>query len=207
MTEFTEESYIDTLITFIRASQQITGVRRFCNPLLGLGPYDRHSHGIPPLYFDGDRLREEIEVDITLDHMKLLASMRACHWLPKERPAFDPKRVFNDHRDAVVGAYVAINGDTEIHDDGEIDLSKADERKYRRLYEETVAVLQVLVREAEVTPGIYLDSFFGGFKRLGDAEPYSRIKAIFTKRQETFPRAEYIEAITARSASRESYDD
>ncbi|MCZ7861532.1 hypothetical protein O9X98_08980 [Agrobacterium salinitolerans] len=199
MSEFKEDSYIDTLVAFIKASGIDTGPRRFRNPLIGMGPYDRRSHGIPPIYFDGDKLREEIEVDITPDHLKLLAHMTACDWQPSDRPSFDPKRVFNDHRDAAIGAYAALTGDDEGDEEDGIVLSEEDERRYARLHQEMAAVLQVHVREADVEPGIYMNSLFGGFRKVGDADGYTKLRDLFVKRDWFLSRKEYASIIRTRA--------
>lgn len=200
MTELLDDGYMDAIITFYKASigqlEKVIGKHSFKNPLVGLPPYDRYSHGIPPIYFDGDQVREEIEIDITLDHLKLIMKMSACDWAKPERPAFDPKRVFNDHRDAIVGAYVALTGDEERADeDGDFNLSREETEHYKRLWLETAPALQVIVRHAPVEPGIYMDSFFSGFKRIGGCDDYDACRELFEKRGLQISRKEYIELV------------
>lgn len=206
MNELKDDGYMDALITFFRASTELLGKHTFKNPLIGLPPYDRHSHGIPPIYFDGDRLKEDIEIDITWDHLKLLMHMGACDWTPPERPAFDPKRVFNGHRDAVVGAYVALNDEDRADEGGDFKLSDEEIARYKKLYLETAPALQVIVRNAVVEPGIYLDSFFSGFKRLGGCEDYDECRKLYEELADRtgkrFSRKKYIEIVN-RSAERE----
>ncbi len=129
--------------------------------------------------------------------------MRECDWVSPERPAFDPKRVFNDHRDAALGAYVAINGEPENDDDGYPHISKADQDKYKRMYHDMAAVLQIVVREANVMPGIYGSSFFGDFKRLGNADDYTSTRELVEEiTGKPYSRKRYLEA-SRRSAERD----
>jgi hypothetical protein len=205
MTELLEDGYMDALITFYKASidkiENLVGRHSFKNPLLGLPPYDRYSHGIPPIYLDGDDVKEDIEVDVTLDHLKLIMHMRACDWTKPARPSFDPKRVFNDHRSAVVGAYVALTGEeARADEDGDFRLSSEETDRFKRLWLETAPVLQVIVRHAEVKAGIYLSSFFGGFKRLGDCDDYSHCREPYQKLVgKPLSRREYLAILRARS--------
>lgn len=214
MAELLEDGYMDTLLTFIRASGIDRGPRKFRNPLLGLPPYDRRSHGIPPFYFDGEKLKDEIEIDITVDHLKLILAMRDCDWTKPDRPAFDPKRVFNDHRDAAEGAREVlapkkrdeetpdeeVDWDAEVEEEDEDDLTPEDREKYTRLWRETAAVLQVIVREAEVEPGVYVTSLFGGFKKLADTSDFALCRKLHERMGEgKLSRKTYVEMVRKAS--------
>jgi hypothetical protein len=209
MAELIDDGYMDAIITFCKASirnlEKVIGKHSFKNPLIGLPPFDRHSHGVPPIYFDGDQMKDVIEIDITLNHLNLIKNMTVCDWAKPNRPAFDPKRVFNDHRDATVSAYVALNGEGKRTDEhGEVKLSRKEKDRYKRLWLETAPALQVIVRQAEVEPGIYVESFFSGFRRIGSCDDYTNCRVPFKKLTgKKLSRKEYIEIVNTRAKANE----
>lgn len=80
-----------------------------------------------------------------------------------------------------MGAYVVIHGERaydEDADEDEDEPNRDDLKKYRQLHYETVAVLQVLVREADVKLGVYQERFLSGLEYafdLDDFEFYTKI--------------------------------
>lgn len=192
MIELLEDGYADHLDAFMRACSIETGRRSFPNPMIGMPPYSRYDHGIPPGYFVGDRLKETIEIDVTERHLVLLANLSIDLESQPERPRFNPKRVFNDYRDPVMGAYVAINGRPE---NSGFSLSEEQHAEYAALYEETAAALQVLLREATVEPGIYLSNLVTGFRKVRGSRDYDRFRELSAEFGQRASRAEYLDGL------------
>lgn len=196
MIDIDQADYGKLLYAFIQASNLKLGVRRFENPLIGLAPYNRHSHGVPSMYFDGDEMKKEIEIDVTEAHLKLLRAMSLEHEHPKHLPRFEPKRVYNGFLDAAVGAYMVIN-DVNSDEDEEIaeGLQLEELKPYEKLHLETTAALQVLVREAAVEPGFYQDRLLHGFEYLRDLSDYDIYKSRMQKTGLPASRQGYIDAV------------
>jgi len=203
MNDIAQEDYGNLLFAFVQASTLKPGVRKFMNPLIGLGPYDRHSHGVPELYFDGDQLKSEIEIDVTEAHLKLLKAMSLEHDHPKHLPRFEAKRVYNDFRCAATGAYMILNDIADDEDEEVADKLDWEELKpYRQLHLETAAALQVLVHEAIVEPGFYQESLFHGFERVRGLEDFDFYKSMMKELGKPATRQGYIDEIV-RLATRE----
>lgn len=190
------EDYAEHLEAFIYASDlPKEGKYSFPNPLIGLQPYTRHDHGIPSFYFDGgDKLKEVIEIEITKEHYILIGHLSLDDRTTPDRPRFEPKRVYNGHRDAARGAYEAINGEPE---DGRIELTDAEWKRYERLHDETAAVLQVILRESVVEPGIYNDNLFFGFKKIAAIDDYEAGKELCRSKGLPYSRKHYLEMATS----------
>lgn len=185
------DDYADALEVFILASNfDDFGVRKFENPLIGATPYSRYHHGIPECYFDGDEVKKEIEIDFTFEHLKLLANLSIDeHGEPPRKPRFEPKRVYNDHRNAAAGAYCVINEQDYVEYE---NISDEDWNKYRRLHLETAPALQILLREANVEPGVYVNNLFSGLKKAMEITDYEKCKAFYQKTGRPFSRSTYI---------------
>lgn len=203
MEDIEQGDYGNLLFAFIQASTLEPGVRKFTNPLIGLKPYDRHSHGIPELYFDGDQMKDEIEINVTVAHLTLLKAMSLEHDHPKHLPRFEAKRVYNDFRSAAKGAYMILNDVADDEDEEVTDKLNWDElQPYHQLHLETAAALQVLVQEAVVEPGFYQESFFHGFERVRDLKDFDFYKSVMKKLGRPATRQGYVDEIV-RLATRE----
>lgn len=203
MEDIEQENYGNLLFAFIQASTLEPGVRKFTNPLIGLGPYDRYSHGIPELYFDGDQMRDEIEINVTEAHLKLLKAMSLENGHPKHLPRFEAKRVYNGFRCAATGAYMILNDVTDDEDEEVAEnLTWEDLKPYRQLHLETAAALQILVQEATVEPGFYQERFLHGFERTRGLEDFDFYKSMMKELGRPATRQGYIDEII-RLATRE----
>jgi hypothetical protein len=147
-----ETSPQDSLMAFVQCGVMDPGVYRYANPLLGLGPFTRHDHGIPSNYFEGksERLRDEIEIDITANHLKLLKCFSFDDCAPPERPGFDPKRPYQapGKQTSSIADLLFAGEDEDLADEEDFDITE-------EMHHEMASVLQVFLREAKIEPGVY----------------------------------------------------
>lgn len=196
MKEVSAEEYAGLLSVFIQAGTMKPGHYRFANPLIGVGPYDRYSHGIPKLYFAGNQLKDEIEIDITEDHLKLLTMLSPDYRYSAGYPRFEPKRVYNGDTNAAMGAYAALRGEFEGNDEDEYP---PDLGKYWGLHYEMAAVLQVFVREADVIPGVYSCHLLNGFSKLMNIGGFEAFRSLKTDMNTDGSRRQFIEFLMEKS--------
>lgn len=202
MEDIGQEDYGNLLYAFVQASALEPGVRTFANPLIDLGPYSRHSHGVPDLYFDGEKLKPEIEINVTEAHLTLLKAMSLEHDHPKHLPRFEAKRVYSDYRCAATGAYLVLNAIPDDEDEEVVrKLTSEELQPYKQLHLETAAALQALLLEATVVPGFYEGRLFGGFRKVRDLDDFEFYKSLMKDLGRPATRQGYINEIV-RLASR-----
>lgn len=145
-----ETSPMDSLMAFIMCGALEPGSYRYPNPLVGLGPFTRHDHGIPANYFEArsEGMKSEIEIEVTANHLKLLKSFSFDDRAPPERPGIDPKRPYQAPGKPTSSIADLLFGDDDVSENDDFEIT--DE-----MHQEMASVLQVFLREAKVEQGIY----------------------------------------------------
>lgn len=136
-------------MAFIMCRKMEPGVYRYPNTLIGLGPFTHHDHGIPSNYFEGGstKLRSEIEIAITENHLKLLKSFSFDDRAPPERPGIDPKRPYQAPGKPTSSIADILFSDEHVSEDDNFDITE-------EMHHEMASVLQVFLRDAQIEHGV-----------------------------------------------------
>lgn len=145
-----ETSAMDSLMAFIMCGRMDPGLYRYPNPLVGLGPFNRYDPGIPANYFEagGERLKAEIEIEVTANHLKLLKCFSFDDRAPPERPGIDPKRPYQTPGKPTSSIAELLFSDDDVSEDENFEVTE-------EMHREMASVLQVFLREATIEQGVY----------------------------------------------------